>query len=117
MHCEHFPLRKLCSRLSHFSRESGEPSAPCGSGPASAEMSRKPHSWGSQVEPADESERGMNISLLSVAGESKLLDDDVLSLTSSDSAVSALLTSSQEEQAEAVEIEDVSEHSQTACPA
>lgn len=36
-----------------------------------------------------------------MASESKLPDNDVLSLTPSDSAVSVLLTSSQEEQAEA----------------
>ncbi len=41
----------------------------------------------------------------------------MLSLTSSDPAVSALLASSQDEQEEAVEVDDVSEHSQPACPA
>lgn len=35
------------------------------------------------MELADEFERGMNIFLSSVAGESKLQDNDVLSLTSS----------------------------------
>lgn len=58
----------------------------------------------------------MNISYLLVAGESELLDNDVLSLTSSDPEASSLLASSQDEQDEAIEIEDVSEHSQPACP-
>ncbi len=117
MHCDRFSLRKLRSRLSLFSRESGQPSLPRGSGPAAAEASRRLQSWGSQVELADKFEKGMSIShFSSAAGESELRDDDVLSLMSSDPAVSALLASSQDEQEEAVEIDDVSEHSQPACP-
>ncbi len=48
-------------------------------------------SWGSQMELADESAGGINISRSSAADESKLLEEDVLSLTSSDPAGSALL--------------------------
>lgn len=50
----------------------------------------------------------------SFVGESKLPEDAVLTLTSSDQAASTLLASSQDEQKEAVEIEDVPEHSQPA---
>lgn len=75
------------------------------SGPAAAEACRRLHSWGSQVELADKFEKYMNVSYSAVAGKSELPDDDVLSLTSSDSAAS-----------EAVEMEDVSERSQPACP-
>lgn len=81
VHCEHFSMRKLCSRLSLFLRESEQPSTPCGS--AAAEVSRRLQSWGSQVELANEFKKGMNIYHSSSAGESKLLDDDVLSLMSS----------------------------------
>lgn len=70
------------------------------------------------MELADKFEKGMHISLLLVADEGELLDqDDVLLLTSSDPAASALLTSSQDEQDEAVESEDVSECALHACPA
>lgn len=94
VHCECFPLRKLHSRLSLFSRESRQSSVHHGSGPDAAKASRKLHSWGSQVELVDTFERGMNISQSLVAGESELPDDDVLCLTSSDPAASALLASS-----------------------
>ncbi len=86
-HCAIFSLGKLRSRMSLFSRELGQSSAPHGSGPAAAEAARRLRSWGSQMELADESAGGINIS--SAADESKLLD--VLPLTSSDPARSALL--------------------------
>ncbi len=90
-HCELFSLGKLRSRISLFSRELGQSSAPRGSGPAAAEVARRLRSWGSQMELADESVGGMNISRSSAADESKLLEEDVLSLTSSDPAGSALM--------------------------
>ncbi len=58
VHCELFSLGKLRSRLSLFSRELGQSSAPCGSGPAVAEAARRLRLWRSQMELADESERG-----------------------------------------------------------
>ncbi len=88
VHCELFSLGKLRSRLSVFSRELGQSSAPHGSGPAVAEAARRLRLWGSQMELADEFERGIKILRSSEADESKLLDEDVLCLTSSD--VSAL---------------------------
>ncbi len=90
-HCELFSLGKRCSRMSLFSREFGQSSAPRGSGPAAAETARRLRSWGSQMELADESAGGINISRSSAADESKLLEEDVLSLASSDPAGSALL--------------------------
>ncbi len=83
-HCEFFSLGKLRSRMSLFSRELGQSSAPRGSGPAAAEAARRLRSWGSQMELADEAVRGTNISRPSAADESELLEEDVLSLTSSD---------------------------------
>lgn len=56
---------------------------------------------------ADKFEKGMYISYSSAADSGELLDYDVLSLTSSDPAVSALLALSKDEQDE-TEIEDVS---------
>ncbi len=76
VHCEPFSLGKLRSRLSLFSRELGRSSAPRGSGPAVAEAVRRLRSRRSQMKLAD---------------ESKLLEDDVLSVTSSDPAGSSLL--------------------------
>ncbi len=90
-HCELFSLGKLRSRMSLFSRELGQSSAPRGSGPAAAEVARRLRSWGSQMELTDESAVGINISRSAAADESKLLEEDVLSLTSSDPARSALL--------------------------
>ncbi len=59
VHCEPFSLGNLRSRLSLFSRELGRSSAPRGSGPAVAEAVRRPRSRRSQMELADESERGI----------------------------------------------------------
>ncbi len=47
--------------------------------------------WWRQMELADEIERGIKISRSSASDESKLLEEDVLCLTSSDPAGSALL--------------------------
>ncbi len=114
-HCELFSLGKLRSRMSLFSRELGQSSAPRGSGPAAAEAARRLRSWGSQMELADEAVRGTNISRPSAADESELLEEDVLSLTSSDPAGSALLAHGQEWADE--DEEDISEPSQPVCPA
>ncbi len=89
--CELFSLGKLRSRRSLFSRESGQSSAPRGSGPADAEAARRLRSWGLQMKLADESAGRINISRSSAADESKLLEEDVLSLTYFDPAGSALL--------------------------
>ncbi len=56
-------------------------------------------SWGSQADLADEFERELSLSHESAKNESEPLDyDDVISLTSSDPAASALLGYAQEEQ-------------------
>ncbi len=75
-------------------------------------------SWGSQVDLADELERELSFSHESAKNEGEPLDyDDVISLTSSDPAASALLGYTQEEQ-EMSESEEVeTELSQTSCPA
>ncbi len=58
-HCELFSLGKLCSRVSLFSRELGRSSAPHGSGPAAAEAVKRLRSRRSQMELANEFERGI----------------------------------------------------------
>ncbi|KAL0170818.1 hypothetical protein M9458_035414, partial [Cirrhinus mrigala] len=108
-------MKKLRSRLSLFSREEGQPPLPRRSGPFAAEARRKMSLWGSQVDLADELKKGLFLSHSSVADEDELLaDDDVISLTSSDPAASALLQEEQEmlegEEAEA-------ESSLISCPA
>lgn len=92
-----FSYKKLNSCLSLFSRELGQSFVPHGSGPASAEAKRKLRSRGSQIELAEEFKRGMAISH-SIADEDELLDEHLLSLTSSDPVASALLVSRQKEQ-------------------
>ncbi len=67
------------------------------------------------MELADEAVRGTNISRPSAVDESELLEEDVLSLTSSDPAGSALLAHGQEWADE--DEEDISEPSQPVCPA
>ncbi|KAI2665880.1 NLR family CARD domain-containing protein 3 [Labeo rohita] len=95
----------------------GQPSAPRGSGPAAAEARRKLSSWGSQVDLADRLEKGLSLSRSLAGDESELLeDDDVISLTSSDPAASALLGSTQKEQV-LLDEEMQSESSQSSCPA
>ncbi len=67
------------------------------------------------MELADESGGGINTSRSSVADKSKLLEEDVLSLTSSDPAGSALLAHGQEWADE--DEENISEPCQPVCPA
>ncbi len=118
VHCERLPMRTLRSRLSLFSRKGGQPSASRDSSPTAAEARRRMKSWGSQADLADEFERDLSLSHESAKNESEPLDyDDVISLTSSDPAASALLGYAQEEQ-EMSESEDVeTELSQDSCPA
>ncbi len=115
-HCELFSLGKLRSRVSLFSRELGQSSAPRGSGTAAADAARRLRLWGLQMELADESAGGINVLRASAADESILLEEDVLSLTSSDPAGSALLAHGQE-WADEDEEENISEPSQPVCPA
>ncbi len=118
VHCERLPMRTLRSRLSLFSRKEGQPSASRDLSPTAAEARRRMKSWGSQVDLADEFEGELSLSHESAKYESEPLDyDDVISLTSSDPAASALLGCAQEEQ-EMSESEDVeTELSQDSCPA
>ncbi len=111
-------MRTLRFRLSLFSRKEGQPSASRDLSPTAAEARRRMKSWGSQVDLADEFEGELSLSHESAKYESEPLDyDDVISLTSSDPAASALLGCAQEEQ-EMSEIEDVeTELSQDSCPA
>ncbi len=118
VHCELFSMRKLRSRLSLFSRKEGQPSASRDSVPTAAEARRRLKSRGSQLDMADELEKDRPFSRASAENESELLDcDDAIFLTSSDSAVSALLGYAQEEQ-EMFEGEEVeTEPSQSSCTA
>ncbi len=74
VHCELFSMKKLCSRLSLFSRKEGQPSASRDSGPIAAEARRRMKSWGSQLDLADELERDHLFSRASAENESELLD-------------------------------------------
>ncbi|KAL0161272.1 hypothetical protein M9458_044997, partial [Cirrhinus mrigala] len=117
VHCERLPIKTLRSRLSLFSRKEGQPSASRGSGPAAAEARRKLSLWGSQVDLDEKLDKGLSLSHSLAGDESELLeDDDVISLTSSGPAASALLGFTQEEQ-ELLDEEIQSESSQTSCPA
>ncbi len=74
--------------------------------------------WGSQADLADELERGLSFSCSSAANKGELLDDDdVISLTSSDPAASALLGYAQEEQEMSEDEEVETEPVQSSCPA
>ncbi len=118
VHCELFSMRKLRSRLSLFSSKEGQPSASRDLRPTVAEARRGMKSWGSRVDLADELERELSLSHESARNENEPLDyDDVISLTSSDPAASALLGYNPDEQ-EMAEDEDVeTESSQISCPA
>ncbi len=120
VHCEFFSMRKLRSRLSLFSRKEGQPSASCGSRPTVAEAWRGMSSWGSQVNLADELERGLSFLRSSATNEGERLDDDdddAISLTSSDPAAGALLGYAQEEQEMSEGDEAEAEPDQSSCPA
>ncbi len=92
------PMRTLHAfRLSLFSRKEGQPSASRDLSPTAAEARRRMKSWGSQVDLADEFEGELSLSHESAKYESEPLDyNDVISLTSSDPAASALLGCAQE---------------------
>ncbi|KTG46021.1 hypothetical protein cypCar_00042415, partial [Cyprinus carpio] len=79
---------------------------------------RKLSLWGLQMDLADELKKGLSLSCSSVMDENELLDDDAISLTSSDPAASALLDQSQDEQEMSDEDEIVeTESSKSSCPA
>ncbi len=83
-----------------------------------AEARRRMKSWGLQVDLADELERELSLSYKSAGNEGEPLDyDDVISLTSSDPAASALLGYAQKEQEMSEGEEAETELSQTSCPA
>ncbi|KAL0149135.1 hypothetical protein M9458_055567, partial [Cirrhinus mrigala] len=118
VHCECFSIKKLRSRLSLFSRKEGQPSAPRGSGPSAVKARRKMSWWGSQADLAEELKKGLSLSRSYAGGEDELLDDDdVISLTSSDPAASALLGPTQEKQEMSEGEEAEAEPSQISGPA
>ncbi|KAI2657131.1 Oncostatin-M [Labeo rohita] len=93
-------------------------SAPRDSGPSAAKARRKMSSWGSQADLVEELKKGLSLSCSSAGGEDELLDeDDVISLTLSDPAASALLGPTQEEQEMSEGEEAEAEPSQISCPA
>ncbi len=53
VHCECFPLRKLCSSLALSSRDGSRVSASCGPGAVSAEAEWSLKLWGYQMELAE----------------------------------------------------------------
>ncbi len=88
-HCELFSLGKLRSRVSLFLERIG---AIICTDPAAAEAVKRLSLRRLQMELANEFEREeFFISRSTAADESKLREEDVLSVTSSDPAVSALL--------------------------
>lgn len=84
-------MRKLHSCLSLFERDVGQVSANRSSGQAVDEAKWRLQLWGSQVELAEEFEKGLALSRASIAGSSNLFDQEVLFLESSDPADSTLL--------------------------
>ncbi len=94
-----FHEKVLLSSVSIFSRKDGQPSVSRSSRHAVAKARRRMSSWGSQIDLADELRGGLTFSRSSAGNKGELLDyDDVISLTSFDTAASALLGSAQEEQ-------------------
>lgn len=87
---EHSNEEAHFTSVTFFSREMGQVSA-LGSGPVNAEVKWRMRLWGLQVELAEKFEKGMDLSHSSAADLSELLDQNVLSLASSDPADSALL--------------------------
>ncbi|XP_016085022.1 serine/threonine-protein kinase WNK2-like [Sinocyclocheilus grahami] len=104
------------NRSNSSSMKEGQSSAPRGSGPSVAEARRKISLWGLQMDLADELKKGLSLSHSSVTDESELLDDDAISLTSSDPAASALLAQSQDEQMSDEDEKVETESSQSSCP-
>lgn len=66
-HCERLPVHLLHYRLATF-KDDGQARSARGSGPAAAEAQRRLMSWGSQVELAEEHERGLALSHSPTAG-------------------------------------------------
>lgn len=72
--------KKALFALVLFLKDLGRASAPSGSGPAAFEARWRLRSWGSQVELAEDFERGIFLSHSSAADADNLLDVDDLSL-------------------------------------
>ncbi len=66
-HCDRFSVKQLRSRLALFTEDGSQASAPRGAGPAAAEAEHRLHSWGSQLNLADELGTGLSLSQSSVA--------------------------------------------------
>ncbi|KAL1256541.1 hypothetical protein QQF64_012086 [Cirrhinus molitorella] len=73
--------------------------------------------WRSQADLADELKKELSLARSSARDESELLEDDVVSLISSDPEANALLGSTQEEQEMSEGEEAEAEPSQSSCPA
>lgn len=61
-HCDKLPMTNLCSCLAFLLRDEGQVSVLCGSGPTEAEARQRLKSRGSQIELAEEFEKGMALS-------------------------------------------------------
>ncbi len=91
-HCDRFSVKQLRSRLALFTEDGSQASAPRGAGPAAAEAERRLHSWGSQLDLADELGTGLSLSQPSVASSVALQPNlEAQSPVSFDPAESMLL--------------------------
>ncbi len=105
-HCDRFTVKQLCSRLALFTEDGSQASAPRGAGPAAAEAERRLHSWGSQLDLADELGTGLSLSQSSVASSVALEPDlEARSPVSSDPAYSMLLGRSSSEEIDVLGVE------------
>ncbi len=73
-----YPMRKIHSCLSLFSRDEGQASVFHGSGPTAAEEQRRLRSQGSQVELVEKFEKGMNLLKASAVSSSAQRVSDAL---------------------------------------
>ncbi len=74
-HCDKITVKKLHSHLALFSRDGGQASAYCGSGPVSVEAAWWLSSWESQMELMEESGKEVSLSHTSPARFSVLMSD------------------------------------------
>lgn len=104
MHCESFPLRKLCSSLALSSRDGSLVSAPCGLGAASAEAAWWLKSWGLQMELV---ELISNLAVNPLLAMSSSMEVDMVSVEASVSEASSSLSPVYEELLEVVTLATV----------
>ncbi|KAK2892441.1 hypothetical protein Q8A67_012429 [Cirrhinus molitorella] len=105
-HCDTFTVKQLRSHLALFMEDGSQASLPRGGGPVAVEAEHHLHSWGSQLDLADELGTGLSFSQSSIASLVALEPNpEALFPVSSGAAESMLLGRSSSEETDVTGVE------------